>query len=233
MMTFEIQISTLQLSIGFYWDIIFLDAGLFGSWQFLKTHRSFGLNLIQPTSSVWSWNLTFSFTGVAALWLPRVREARVLALVRRGPSVDKSLELLLASFGVLLFGLSPPGRADGGLVVGVDEDPGPRVPDLASLPTSSLVAAEVSSLLVSHQQVFFSFWKGRWRLGSIKSLLTSLNICMSADLQWFPLYLVRAGQGRVSKYSENPSSVCLEAVCRPDCDKLSPAQSNHTMIRSS
>ena len=60
-------------------------------------------------------------------------------------------------FGVLLFGLGPPGPApggvDGGLVISVDENPGPRpgVPDLAApTSTSGLVSDEQSSLLVSH-----------------------------------------------------------------------------------
>ena len=96
---------------------------------------------------------TFSFAGVAALRFPRVRESRVLTLIRRGAGVNKSLQLL-ARFGVLLFGLSPspgPSRADGGLVVSVDEDPGPRVPHLAS----TTVSHEVSSLLVSHHVLIF------------------------------------------------------------------------------
>ena len=121
--------------------------------------------------------LTFiSLAGVAAgLGLSRVREARVLTLVRRGPRVHKPLELRPV-FAVLLFGLSP-ARVDGGLVIRVDEDPGPRVPDLAApTSTSDLVADEMSGLLVSHQVA--RLWKGR-------SCFTSLtNLAWPSDLQF-------------------------------------------------
>ena len=61
-------------------------------------------------------------------------------------------------FAGLLFGLSlGPGRVEVvGLVVAVNQNPRPGVPDLAS----ALVSGQVSSLLVSHDAVL-GFWKGR------------------------------------------------------------------------
>ena len=53
-------------------------------------------------------------------------------------------------FVVLLFGLSPgPARVEAGLVITVNQNPRPGVPDLAS----TLVTGQVSSLLVSHDPV--------------------------------------------------------------------------------
>ena len=99
-----------------------------------------GLQTILPTSSALDLEIsTFSLTGGAGLRLSGVREAGVLALVRRGPSVEESA--LLAVFG-LLFGLYP---GVGLAVVGVDEDPRPRVPDLGSSRQTDL-----SSLLIVH-----------------------------------------------------------------------------------
>ena len=55
-------------------------------------------------------------------------------------------------FVVLLFSLTPgpgPTRVEAGLVITVNQNPRPGVPDLAS----TLVSGQVSSLLVSHDPV--------------------------------------------------------------------------------